>query len=57
MYTYIYIYPYVIHIYIYMCIYIYCPHNMYNPYLAGGFNSCEKYYIVNWDDYSRYMEK
>ena len=25
--------------------------------LVGGFNPSEKYYIVNWDDYSQYMEK
>ena len=25
-------------------------------YLVGGFNPSEKYYIVNWDDYSQYLE-
>ena len=26
-------------------------------YPVGGLNTSEKYYIVNWDDYSQYMEK
>ena len=26
-------------------------------YLVGGFKSSEKYEFVNWDDYSKYMEK
>ena len=25
--------------------------------LVGGFTPSEKYYIVNWDDYSQYAEK
>ena len=25
--------------------------------LVGGFNHCEKYEFVNWDDYPQYMEK
>ena len=45
---YIYIHNYVYSIYIYVYIYIYI--------LVGGFNPSEKYYIVNWDDYSQYME-
>ena len=28
-----------------------------NTWLVGGFNSSEIYDIVNWDDYSKYVEK
>ena len=34
--------------------------NMFASYgymLVGGFNPSEKYDLVSWDDYSRYMEK
>ena len=27
----------------------------YTPYITGGFKPSEKYELVNWDDYSKYM--